>query len=91
MITSKQREELKKYLGRHYATGVLKILKEQGVKKLNGDDYTAGSVRNVFAGQHENRAIEGAIYDYANEKKIETKNLEQKKGQFFRNEKRVDQ
>lgn len=63
MIHKEQRKKLKETLGYHYTDGVLKILKERGIRSRNGKPYGSSMIRNVFNGLNENEDIETAIIE----------------------------
>ena len=61
MIHKKQREELRKVLGYHYADEVLYILNMRGVTSRKGTPYGKSMIRNVYNGINESKKIESAI------------------------------
>ena len=71
MIHKKQREELRKVLGYHYADEVLYILNMHGVTSRKGTPYGKSMIRNVYNGLNENKKIESAIMELYVKKKKE--------------------
>ncbi|MGB5942082.1 MAG: hypothetical protein WBG71_04320 [Leeuwenhoekiella sp.] len=63
MITTTEKENLKKTLGANYTAKILAVLKERNIKNSQGKDYSAGSVRNILNGQQENVQVENVIYE----------------------------
>jgi hypothetical protein len=64
MITTAFRENFKMKLGENfnYSPEVKKILMEDGITNRNGNFFSSQSIRNVFNGIRENKAIEIALF-----------------------------
>ncbi|WP_283640161.1 hypothetical protein [Mesonia mobilis] len=74
MITPEEKKHLKKILGHDYVSKVQDHLNKNQIKKGNGEDYSAASIRAVLNNGMNNLEIEHCIYEVASE--IQSKEAE---------------
>lgn len=84
MITKKQRIELKRIFGAHYATAVSQILINKGVvNKNNSIPYSNSYIYKVFKGIRNNDEVEAAILEFASLKQSKTKKITNQKNKLL--------
>lgn len=84
MISSKEKNALKKILGEHYTSNVIELLEKKGIKDAFSKTHSSEMIRQVFNGYRENIEIEEAILEAASIEKKRQKELARKKKQLLK-------
>jgi len=83
MISKKEIKQLRSIIGTYYAQDVLDILNKTGKCNRNGTPFKLAHIRAAFIGLRNNTDIEAAIWELADTKKAEAKELAKQKAKIL--------
>lgn len=76
MINKGEKRKLSKYLKNVFIGDVLRVLKDWGVKNLDGIPFSKSYISHVYNGREENEHVEKALFEvYKERKEKHTKTL----------------